>query len=167
MFNFFLSFPADFFYCMETGYYKSIAGNISIIIENQQVTRVSFVHEIEDIQEKPSLLMETTVKQIREYFQGSRMQFDLPIRMNGTDFQVKIWKLLMRIPCGTTVAYVKVAQEFGDSKMVRAVASAIAKNPLLILIPCHRVIGSDRSMVGYSAGISIKRLLLEHEGYPK
>ena len=84
-----------------------------------------------------------------------------------TDFQVKIWKLVSRIPYGTSLAYVKVAQAYGDAKMVRAVAAALAKNPLIILIPCHRVMGSDGSLVGYSAGIDKKRQLLELEGFPK
>ena len=163
----FLSFQSEFIHYMEIGYYKSVVGNLKIITQNQKVYSVSFVEKIKETEENPSGLMKTIVKQIEEYFQGKRTQFDLPLVMNGTDFQVKIWKLLMRIPYGTTLAYVKVAQEFGDSKMVRAVASAIAKNPLSILIPCHRVIGSDGSMVGYSGGIPVKRLLLELEGYPK
>ena len=87
--------------------------------------------------------------------------------MNGTDFQVRIWKLLSIIPFGSTIAYMKVAKKFGDSKMIRAVVSAVIKNPLSIVIPCHRIIGSDGSMVGYSGGIKTKRLLLVHEGYPK
>ena len=73
----------------------------------------------------------------------------------------------MRIPYGTSMAYVKVAQAYGDAKMVRAVAAAIAKNPILIAVPCHRVIGSDGSLVGYSGGINVKRQLLELEGFTK
>ena len=111
--------------------------------------------------------MEKTIKQISEYFQGTRTQFEFPLRMIGTDFHIKIWKLLSLIPFGSTIAYLKVAKEFGDSKMIRAVVSAVIKNPLSIVIPCHRIIGSDGSMVGYSGGIPIKRLLLQHEGYPK
>ena len=115
----------------------------------------------------PIKIDEEKIKQISEYFQGTRTQFELPLQMNGTDFQVRIWKLLSLIPFGSTMAYVKVAKKFGDSKMIRAVVSAIIKNPLSIVIPCHRIIGSDGSMVGYSCGIKTKRLLLEYEGYPK
>ncbi len=152
---------------MEKGFYKSFLGNLLIIIDKEKVTRISFIDQIEGKNDKPSQLMEKTIKQISEYFQGTRTQFEFPLRMIGTDFQIKIWKLLSLIPFGSTIAYLKVAKEFGDSKMIRAVVSAVIKNPLSIVIPCHRIIGSDGSMVGYSGGIPIKRLLLQHEGYPK
>ena len=152
---------------MEVGYYKREAGVVSVNIENQEVTRIFFVEEIEKIPLPTSPLMGSVIKQIDEYFQGKRREFTFPIRPKGTDFQVKVWKLLSRIPYGTSLAYVKVAQAYGDAKMVRAIAGAIAKNPLLIVIPCHRVVGSDGSLVGYSGGITTKRRLLELEGYPK
>ena len=152
---------------MEKGFYKSFLGNLLIIIDKEKVTRISFIDQIEGKNDNPSQLMEKTIKQISEYFQGTRTQFEFPLRMIGTDFQIKIWKLLSLIPFGSTIAYLKVAKEFGDSKMIRAVVSAVIKNPLSIVIPCHRIIGSDGSMVGYSGGIPIKRLLLQHEGYPK
>ena len=160
-------FRGAFFYLMEKAYYKSFLGNLLIIIDKQKVARISFVEEIGGKNDKPSQVMEKTIKQISEYFQGTRTQFELPLQMNGTDFQVRIWKLLSLIPFGSTMAYVKVAKKFGDSIMIRAVISAVIKNPLSIVIPCHRIIGSDGSMVGYSGGIKTKRLLLEHEGYPK
>ena len=152
---------------MEVGYYKSEARVVSVNIENQEVTRIFFVEEIEKIPLPTSPLMGSVIKQIDEYFHGKRREFTFPIRPKGTDFQVKVWKLLSRIPYGTSLAYVKVAQAYGDAKMVRAIAGAIAKNPLLIVIPCHRVVGSDGSLVGYSGGITTKRRLLELEGYPK
>lgn len=152
---------------MEVGYYKSEAIVVSVNIENQEVTRIFFVEEIEKIPLPTSPLMRSVIKQIDEYFHGKRREFTFPIRPKGTDFQVKVWKLLSRIPYGTSLAYVKVAQAYGDAKMVRAIAGAIAKNPLLIVIPCHRVVGSDGSLVGYSGGITTKRRLLELEGYPK
>lgn len=152
---------------MEVGYYKSEARVVSVNIENQEVTRIFFVEEIEKIPLPTSPLMGSVIKQIDEYFHGKRREFTFPIRPKGTGFQVKVWKLLSRIPYGTSLAYVKVAQAYGDAKMVRAIAGAIAKNPLLIVIPCHRVVGSDGSLVGYSGGITTKRRLLELEGYPK
>lgn len=152
---------------MEVGYFTDGKINISVTIENNEITAISFVDKIQDNSLSFSTLMNTTIQQIDEYFQGKRREFTFPIRSKGTDFQVKIWKLISRIPYGTSLAYVKVAQAYGDVKMVRAVAAAIAKNPLLIVIPCHRVIGSDGSMVGYSGGISTKRQLLELEGFPK
>lgn len=152
---------------MEEVYYKAGTRNICVTIENQKVTKIFFVDEIQENPESISPLMQKVIQQIDEYFQAKRREFSFPIRLKGTDFQVKIWKLLSRIPYGTSLAYVKVAQEYGDAKMVRAVASAIAKNPILIVVPCHRVIGSDGSLVGYSGGLATKRQLLELEGFPK
>ena len=152
---------------MEQAYFKSNIGNILITIVNQEVVNISFVDHIE---KKPTILsplMQNVIKQIDEYFKKKRLEFNFPFRLKGTDFQVKIWKLLLRIPYGTSMAYVKVAQACGDAKMVRAVAAAIAKNPILIAVPCHRVIGSDGSLVGYSGGINVKRQLLELEGFTK
>ena len=152
---------------MEQAYYKSDAGNLCVVIENHEVTRIFFIDEILENSALPSPLMQKVIQQINEFFQVKRREFSFPIRLKGTDFQVKIWNLISRIPYGTSLAYVKVAQACGDAKMVRAVAAAIAKNPILIAVPCHRVIGSDGSMVGSSGGIDVKRQLLELEGFPK
>lgn len=152
---------------MEQAYFKSNTGNIFITIVNQEVVNISFVDHIEKNPTTLSPLMQNVIQQIEEYFQKKRLEFNFPFRLKGTDFQVKIWKLLLRIPYGTSLAYVKVAQAYGDAKMVRAVAAAISKNPILLVVPCHRVIGSDGSMVGYSGGIKVKRQLLELEGFPK
>jgi methylated-DNA-[protein]-cysteine S-methyltransferase len=152
---------------MEVGYYNRNGVNITVVIENEEVISIAFVNETQKTSAPPSPVMKSIVQQIDEYFQGKRREFNFPIRLKGTDFQIKIWKLVARIPYGTSLAYVKVAQKFGDAKMVRAVASAIAKNPILIAVPCHRVIGSDGSLVGYSGGIDTKRQLLELEGFPK
>ena len=152
---------------MEEVYYKAGTQNICVTIKKQEVTKIFFVDEIQENPASLSPLMQKVIQQIDEYFQAKRREFSFPIRLKGTDFQVKIWKLLSRIPYGTSLAYVKVAQEYGDAKMVRAVASAIAKNPILIVVPCHRVIGSDGSLVGYSGGLATKRQLLELEGFPK
>ena len=152
---------------MEIGYFESDIGILSVSTYNQEVISISFVDEIEKTSASPSPVLQKALKQIEEYFNGKRSEFDFPYRWVGTDFQVKIWKLVSLIPYGTSLAYVKVAQAYGDAKMVRAVAAALAKNPLIILIPCHRVMGSDGSLVGYYAGIDKKRQLLELEGFPK
>ena len=152
---------------MEQAYYKSTVGNLCVIIENQEVTRIFFVDKIRENFSTPSQLMQKVIKQINEFFQVERREFSFPIRLKGTDFQLKIWKLISNIPYGTSLAYVKVAQAYGDAKMVRAVAVTIAKNPILLVVPCHRVIGSDGSLVGYSGGIETKRQLLELEGFPE
>ena len=152
---------------MEQAYYKSTVGNLCVIIENQEVTRIFFVDKIRENFSTLSPLMQKVTKQINEFFQVERREFSFPIRLKGTDFQLKIWKLISNIPHGTSLAYVKVAQAYGDAKMVREVAATIAKNPILLVIPCHRVIGSDGSLVGYSGGIETKRQLLELEGFPE
>ena len=152
---------------MEQAYYKSTVGNLCVIIENREVTRIFFVDKIRENSSTPSPLMQKVIKQINEFFQVERREFNFPIRLKGTDFQLKIWKLISNIPYGTSLAYVKVAQAYGDAKMVRAVATTIAKNPILLVVPCHRVIGSDGSLVGYSGGIHTKRQLLELEGFPE
>ena len=152
---------------MEQAYYKSTVGNLCVIIENQEVTRIFFVDKIRENFSTLSPLMQKVTKQINEFFQVERREFSFPIRLKGTDFQLKIWKLISNIPYGTSLAYVKVAQAYGDAKMVREVAATIAKNPILLVVPCHRVIGSDGSLVGYSGGIETKRQLLELEGFPE
>ena len=151
---------------MEQAYYKSTIGNLCVIIENYEVTRIFFVDKIRENFSTPSPLMQKVIKQINEFFQVERREFSFPIRLKGTDFQLKIWKLISNIPYGTSLAYVKVAQAYGDAKMVREVAATIANNPILLVVPCHRVIGSDGSLVGYSGGIETKRQLLELEGFP-
>ena len=152
---------------MEQAYYKSALGNLCVKIENQEVTRIFFADKVQGNYSTPSLLMQRVIEQLNEFFEVERREFSFPFRLKGTDFQLKIWNLLSNIPYGTSVAYVKVAQAYGDAKMVRAVAATIAKNPILLVVPCHRVIGSDGSLVGYSGGIETKRQLLELEGFPK
>lgn len=104
-----------------------------------------------------------TRRQLTEYFDGDRTQFDIPIEPEGTPFQLAIWKQLTRIPYGETVSYSEIGRRLGDLKMSRAVGLANGKNPLPIIIPCHRVIGADGSLTGYSGGLGLKRFLLNLE----
>ncbi len=101
--------------------------------------------------------------QLLEYFDGKRRAFDFPIKPHGTDFQMSVWKALLTIPFGTTVSYTHVAELIGDAKKVRAVANAIGKNPIMIVVPCHRVIGKDGKLHGFGGGIPLKRYLLNLE----
>lgn len=101
--------------------------------------------------------------QVLEYLEGERKIFNLPINPIGTDFQMSVWKALLTIPFGTTVSYSDVAELIGDVKKVRAVANAIGKNPIMIVVPCHRVIGKDGKMHGFGGGIPLKRYLLNLE----
>jgi methylated-DNA-[protein]-cysteine S-methyltransferase len=107
--------------------------------------------------------IENTVKQFEEYFEGKRTEFDLKLAPEGTEFQKKVWKQLQEIQFGKTITYQQMANQLGDPKVIRAAASANGKNPISIVIPCHRVIGSDGSLTGYAGGLHRKKWLLEHE----
>jgi len=110
----------------------------------------------------PDYLLNVT-RQLQEYFDGKRTNFDIPLNPPGTQFQKKVWDELLKIPFGKTATYLEIAKKLGDPKCIRAAATANGKNPLWIIIPCHRVIGSDGSLTGYAGGIWRKKWLLEHE----
>lgn len=103
------------------------------------------------------------LRQLTEYFSGSRVKFQIPLDLEGTPFQIKVWKALQRIPYGRTAAYREVAQQVGKPLASRAVGAANGKNPISIIVPCHRVIGVDGKLVGYGGGLRIKKALLTHE----
>jgi len=102
-------------------------------------------------------------KQLEEYFTGTRQVFDLPLQLLGSTFQISVWQALQRIPYAATSSYKKQSQMLGDEKAIRAVARANGENGLAILIPCHRVLGENGSLVGYSGGLHRKQWLLNHE----
>jgi len=102
-------------------------------------------------------------EQLDAYFAGELERFDVRLAVHGTDFQMRVWDQLMRIPFGETISYSELARRLGDPKLVRAVGLANGRNPVSIIIPCHRVIGADGSLVGYGGGLERKRWLLEHE----
>ena len=107
--------------------------------------------------------VEQCIRQLDEYFNGQRKVFDLSLDLVGTSFQVKVWKELMNIPFGKTISYLELAKRLGDEKVIRAAASANGSNPVAILVPCHRVIGSNGDLVGYAGGLHRKKWLLEFE----
>lgn len=115
------------------------------------------------ISEKIPEELNDVVVQLSEYFEGKRRIFSLKLSPQGTDFQKRVWKQLEEIPFGKTMSYQQMATKLGDSKVIRAAASANGKNPISIIIPCHRVIGSDGSLTGYAGGLHRKKWLLEHE----
>lgn len=112
--------------------------------------------------EVPAELVQA-VSQLQEYFAGNLEDFQLKLNPAGTEFQQKVWKELLKIPFGKTLSYLELSKKLGDVKAIRAVASANGKNPLWIVVPCHRVIGSDGSLTGYAGGLWRKKWLLEHE----
>ena len=108
-------------------------------------------------------LLEDAIYQLQEYFEGKRQKFSLQLNPQGTDFQKKVWEALQLIHYGKTTSYLELTKTLGDVKAIRAVAAANGKNPLWIVIPCHRVIGSDGSLTGYAGGLHRKKWLLNHE----
>ncbi len=108
-------------------------------------------------------ILEDAVYQLQEYFEGKRKSFSLTLNPEGTDFQKRVWGALQEIPYGKTVSYLELSKTLGDVKAIRAVAAANGKNPLWVVVPCHRVIGSDGSLVGYAGGLHRKKWLLNHE----
>lgn len=116
-----------------------------------------------EFDEQPSEVIEATIQQLDEYFRRERRGFDLPLLFVGTDFQKRVWAELLRIPYGTTISYGEMARNIGMPKAVRAVANANGANPISIIAPCHRVIGSDGTLTGYGGGLDTKRFLLELE----
>ncbi|KJJ39627.1 methylated-DNA--[protein]-cysteine S-methyltransferase [Aequorivita vladivostokensis] len=110
-----------------------------------------------------SVKIQRVKKQFEEYFNGTRKTFDIPLSPEGTEFQKKVWTELLNIPYGETTTYQQMANKLGDPKVIRAAASANGKNPISIVIPCHRVIGSDGSLTGYAGGLHRKKWLLELE----
>ena len=117
-----------------------------------------------DFANAETTLIKETYKQLGEYFDKKRKTFDLPLTLNGTDFQIKAWKALQKIPYGKTRTYGEMAAMIGNPKACRAVGNANNRNPIHIVIPCHRVIGSNGSLTGYAAGLDVKQKLLELEG---
>lgn len=117
-----------------------------------------------DLGPRVSTGFEAVTGQLAEYFAGERAEFTVPLALRGTDFQRQVWALLEKIPFGSTRSYADLAHELGNPAAIRAVAAANGRNPVSIIVPCHRAIGSDGSLVGYAGGLSRKRFLLELEG---
>ena len=140
---------------------SSIRG-IKEIIFNLEKNNSKPVDTIQLQPEDPA--MHNVYPQMKEYFNGEREEFNLPLEIEGTDFQKKVWDELLKIPFGTTISYKELAVRLGDEKVIRAAASANGANTFPIVIPCHRVIGSDGSLVGYGGGLKIKEKLLDLEG---
>ena len=103
------------------------------------------------------------MRELREYFAGARTRFDVPLDPAGTPFQRKVWREIAAVPCGTTISYTELARRCGRPAAVRAVGAATGRNPMTVIIPCHRIVGSDGTLTGYAGGLDRKRALLELE----
>ena len=152
---------------IETTYLKTPIGTVKIIGDKNGIQSINVLDEklVSDdlMQRSTPFCLQECVVQLEEYFKGNRNHFNLTVNPKGTPFQVKVWKMLLKIKYGKTKSYLEQSTALGDVKAVRAVASAIGKNPLWIVIPCHRVIGTDGSLTGYAGGIWRKKWLLAHE----
>jgi methylated-DNA-[protein]-cysteine S-methyltransferase len=147
---------------MQTTYIQTPLGIAKIIGDENGISEISVSDEGESAIEIPKVLQEA-VFQISDYFEGKRNDFTFKLNPSGTEFQQKVWKGLLEIPFGKTMSYLELSKKLGDVKAIRAVASANGKNPLWIVVPCHRVIGTDGSLTGYAGGLWRKKWLLEHE----
>ena len=147
---------------MPTVFINSPLGTTKIVGDENGISQISILEEGVISKTIPNEL-KVAVTQINEYFSGTRTDFDFRLNPNGTDFQKKVWQELLNIPYGKTISYLDLAKKLGDPKVIRAAASSNGKNPLWIVIPCHRVIGTDGSLTGYAGGLWRKKWLLEHE----
>ena len=145
------------------GYYKSPIGMICIEEEAGSVIGLYFVKSVDEKEMTENETIEEAKRQLEEYFSGRRKEFTLPVRLEGTDFQVKVWRALQTIPYGETRSYGDIAKQIGNPKAARAIGNANNKNHIMLLVPCHRVIGADGSLVGFEAGVDVKKYLLELE----
>ena len=148
---------------MTVFHYKSSIGWLEVVETNKGLTSIRFVG-------KPNKILEPekdsrTVEQFDRYFEGRRKVFDLPFDIQGTEFQKRVWNEVLKIPFGQTIDYEILAGRLGDTNLTRAVANANSRNPLPVVIPCHRVIGKDGKLTGYLGGLEKKEWLLRHEGY--
>lgn len=142
--------------------YETELGSVTFVEEDGALLAISTHRVYEGVSQETALIKEAH-RQLSEYLKGERKMFDLPLQMKGTDFQQRVWNALLEIPYGETRNYKQIAEAIGNPKAVRAVGMANNRNPLLIVVPCHRVIGADGKLVGYGAGIEKKEFLLRLE----
>ncbi|MFT4855616.1 MAG: methylated-DNA-[protein]-cysteine S-methyltransferase [Algoriphagus sp.] len=145
---------------------SSPLGNIFLSIQDDSISELRFTTEEVSIEPFNSLLSEAK-KQLDEYFSGKRKSFNLPVLLSGTPFQYQVWSAVNKIPFGETTSYLKLSQALGKPAAIRAVGAAIGANPILVIIPCHRIIGTNGQLTGYAGGLDRKEKLLELEGRPR
>ena len=149
--------------------YNFEIGKILIVEDENYIVKVEFLNDKNQLlnkkygTEKETMLIRKTKLELMEYFDGKRRKFDIPIKLDGTEFQVKVWKELLKLPYGETCSYLDIAKKIGNPNAARAVGMANNKNKIQIIIPCHRIIGSDKKLIGYAGGIKIKEKLLKLE----
>lgn len=148
---------------METAFIQTPLGIAKLEGDEKGLSVISILNKENKTNGIVPEVLEDAAYQLQEYFEGKREVFSLTLNPEGTDFQKKVWTALQEIPFGKTISYLELSKRLGNVKAIRAAASANGKNPLWIVIPCHRVIGSDGSLTGYAGGLHRKKWLLEHE----
>ncbi len=147
-------------------YYDSPIGKIKITADEESITSLFFMLDMDGIELEPSIVNDPLLKcigQLDLYFKGELKEFDLKLNPSGTEFQKRVWNEILKIPFGKTISYLELSRLLGNEKSIRAIARANGENKIAIIIPCHRVIGSDRTLTGYTWGIWRKKWLLSHE----
>lgn len=156
----------------ETVFYKSPVGYLQLTADDEQLTELYFVstekngvQETDAIEQRApqSATLKRTVQQLDDYFSGNDLNFSIPLNQQGTPFQKKVWNELLNIKAGQPISYLTLSKRLGDVKAIRAVGTANGRNNISIIVPCHRVIGSNGSLVGYGGDLWRKKWLLEHE----
>ncbi|MBT8318345.1 MAG: methylated-DNA--[protein]-cysteine S-methyltransferase [Lutibacter sp.] len=147
----------------QTAYYKTPIGTAKIVGDNKGIIAITLLDDAIETSTKIPKNLQNCIVQLEEYFNGVRTDFTLKLNPQGTDFQQRVWNELLQVPFGKTRTYLEQSKKLGDPKAIRAVAAANSKNPIWIVIPCHRIIASDGSLTGYAGGIWRKKWLLEHE----
>ncbi|HEX2865765.1 MAG TPA: methylated-DNA--[protein]-cysteine S-methyltransferase [Ignavibacteriales bacterium] len=149
---------------MPEAYYISPFGALKLECSDEALLRIDFIEEGKYASGSSHPVLKEVILQLDEYFTGKRENFELKLEPHGTDFQKRVWNELLKIPFGRTITYLELARRLGDEKVIRAAGTANGKNPIPIIIPCHRVIGSNGKLTGYAGGLHIKEWLLRHEG---
>ncbi|MBU2900441.1 methylated-DNA--[protein]-cysteine S-methyltransferase [Maribacter dokdonensis] len=147
----------------DIAYIKTPLGVAKIVGDAEGVSAITVLNSDEPLTDVIPESLEDAVYQLNEYFEGARTEFNLTLNPLGTEFQKKVWVELQNIPYGKSKSYLELAKALGDPNATRAAASANARNPLWIVVPCHRVIGTDGSLTGYAGGLHRKQWLLNHE----
>lgn len=150
-------------------FYRSPLGLLRISATDTYIREISFIDNLEgsghddEVKGPIPFILIQCIEQLIQYFQGQRRIFELPVYQEGSEFQERVWNELSAIPFGKTISYLEQSRRVGDTKAIRAVASANGRNSINIVVPCHRVIGSNRDLVGYGGGLWRKKWLLDHE----
>jgi methylated-DNA-[protein]-cysteine S-methyltransferase len=144
-------------------YFESPLGYIEVSASEKEIISLNFIESTEAIPEKENDIIKQCIKELDAYFKGTLNIFTIPISMKGTAFQNNVWNELLNIPYGETISYAELSRRIKNPLAIRAVGTANGCNPLSIVVPCHRVIGSNGKLIGYSGGLWRKKWLLDHE----